>query len=204
MTAPSTTTRQPRRGWLIAALAATLTVLLGSIFAAVAWGGTWGQGSSMGSGFGGSGYGSDAAQAAPDLPGQVVRVSAADMGGPMMGGRTGMGGGMMYLRADRTTVAHGQVSFLVTNDGRRDHELVVLPLADGESAGNRTIGADNQIDETGSLGEASSTNAEGTGEGIAPGTSGWVTLTLPPGHYELACNLPGHYAAGMSTELTVT
>ncbi|MGV8965839.1 MAG: plastocyanin/azurin family copper-binding protein [Cellulomonas sp.] len=206
MTAPSTTARTPYRGWLIAALAATLTVLLGSVFAAVAWGGTWGQdapASMMGSGFGGSGHRSAAALADPDLPGQVVRVSAADMGGPMMGG-TDMRDGMMYLRAERTTVAHGEVSFLVTNDGRRDHELVVLPLADGESAGNRTIGAEDQIAETGSLGEASSTNAEGTGEGIAPGTSGWVTLTLPPGHYELVCNLPGHYAAGMYTELTVT
>lgn len=204
--APSTT-RKPRRGWLVAALAATVTVLLGSAFATVAWGGTWGQDATtsiMGSGFGGSRYGSDAAQTAPDLPGQVVRVAVSDMGGPMMGGRTGMSGEVMYLSADRTTVAHGTVSFLVTNHGLRDHELVVLPLADGESAGNRTIGDDNQIAETGNLGEASSTNGEGTGEGLQPGTSGWVTLTLPPGNYELVCNLPGHYAAGMYTELTVT
>ena len=30
-----------------------------------------------------------------------------------------------------------------------------------------------------------------------------MTLTLAPGRYELICNLPGHYAAGMFTELTV-
>jgi uncharacterized cupredoxin-like copper-binding protein len=36
-----------------------------------------------------------------------------------------------------------------------------------------------------------------------PGASGWVTVTLPPGRYELVCNLPGHYAAGMYTQLTV-
>ncbi|MGV8964931.1 MAG: sulfocyanin-like copper-binding protein [Cellulomonas sp.] len=29
-------------------------------------------------------------------------------------------------------------------------------------------------------------------------------MTLAPGHYELICNLPGHYAAGMYTELTVS
>lgn len=42
------------------------------------------------------------------------------------------------------------------------------------------------------------------GEGILPSGSGWVTLDLQPGRYELLCNLPGHYRAGMYTELTVT
>ena len=46
--------------------------------------------------------------------------------------------------------------------------------------------------------------AEGAGQGILPGTSGWVSITLEPGRYELVCNLPGHYAAGMYTQLTVT
>lgn len=154
--------------------------------------------------FGGSRYASDAAQAAPDLPGQVVRVAVSDMGGPMMGARTAMSGAVMYLSVDRTTVAHGTVSFLVINVGRLDHELVVLPLANGRSAGNRTIDGDHQIAETDNLGEASLTNGKGAGEGLQPGASGWVTLTLPRGHYELVCNLPGHYAAGMYTELTVT
>jgi uncharacterized cupredoxin-like copper-binding protein len=31
-----------------------------------------------------------------------------------------------------------------------------------------------------------------------------VTVTLAPGHYELVCNLPGHYTAGMYTQLDVT
>ena len=44
----------------------------------------------------------------------------------------------------------------------------------------------------------------GAGDGIDPGSIGWVTLNLPPGTYELLCNLPGHYAAGMYTELTIT
>jgi len=34
-----------------------------------------------------------------------------------------------------------------------------------------------------------------------PGTTGWVTLHLAPGRCELICNLPGHYARGMFTEL---
>jgi len=37
-----------------------------------------------------------------------------------------------------------------------------------------------------------------------PGASGWVTVTLAPGQYELVCNLAGHYTAGMYAQLTVT
>ena len=33
--------------------------------------------------------------------------------------------------------------------------------------------------------------------------SAGVTLNLPPGRYELACNLPWHYADDMYTELRV-
>lgn len=40
--------------------------------------------------------------------------------------------------------------------------------------------------------------------GIDPGAIGWVTVDLPRGAYELVCNLPGHYAAGMYTELRVS
>ena len=58
--------------------------------------------------------------------------------------------------------------------------------------------------EAGSLGEASRTCAAGGGDGIAPGASSWVTVTLPAGRYEIVCNLPGHYAAGMYAQLVVT
>ena len=49
------------------------------------------------------------------------------MGGPMMGPRNGMMGGAMRMTADRSTVAHGTVSFLVTNAGTISHELAILP-----------------------------------------------------------------------------
>ena len=50
---------------------------------------------------------------------------------------------------------------------------------------------------------ASNECGAGAGEGIAPGDASWVTLALKPGRYELVCNLPGHYAAGMYAELDV-
>ncbi|WP_234714087.1 hypothetical protein [Mycolicibacterium chlorophenolicum] len=41
------------------------------------------------------------------------------------------------------------------------------------------------------------------GDGILPATTGWTTVTLTPRRYELLCNIAGHYAAGMYTELDV-
>lgn len=153
---------------------------------------------------GGAGFLSRTRCVAPNLPGPVVSVSLTNMGGPMLRPRNGMMGGAMRMTADRNTVAHGPVSFLVTNAGTISHELVILPLPESQIPGTRPIGADAKIDEAGSLGEASNTCADGAGQRILPGASGWVTVTLPPGRYELVCNLPGHYAAGMYTQLTVT
>lgn len=154
---------------------------------------------------GGSGLLSRQSCAPPSLPSPVVNVSLTNMGGPVMRQDNGMmKGGAMRLTADRATVSAGQVSFLVTNLGSISHELVVLALPARQLAGTRPIGGDGRIDEAGSVGEASNTCAEGAGQGILPGTSGWVTLTLPPGRYELLCNLPGHYGAGIYTQLTVT
>jgi len=142
----------------------------------------------------------------PNLPGTVVNVSVTNMGGPMLGG-PGMGGGvrggMMRLTADVTSVPHGTVSFVATNLGSINHELVILPLPGNQIAGTRPLRDDSTVDEAASIGEASNTCGSGTGDGIAPGASSWTTVTLAPGRYELVCNLPGHYAAGMYTQLTI-
>ena len=113
-------------------------------------------------------------------------------------------GGRMVLRSDRLDVPSGTVSLRLTNAGGVDHELVVLPLAGGKQIGGREVSADGTVEESDSLGEASRTNGPGAGDGIAPGPAGWVTLDLAPGRYELVCNLPGHYAAGMYTLLVVS
>ena len=188
-----------RRPLLVGALVAAVVALVAS--GAVAVGALSG-----GVGPGRHGFLAGSAHDAPKLPGTVVTVSLRNMGGPMMGGQgsTMMGRGSMGLIADHATVPHGTVSFFVTNDGSINHEMVVLPLADSQAAGTRPIAGDGRVDETGSLGEASKTNGEAAGEGIVPGASGWMTITLAPGHYELVCNLAGHYRSGMFTELTVT
>jgi len=138
------------------------------------------------------------------LPGSTVNVMLGDMGmTQMMSGIAPLGSHMM-LRATPGTVPAGQVSLVASNMGWRTHELVILPLPPGSTAGQRVPGPDGKVDETGSLGEASASCAEGTGDGITAGTVGWTTVTLAPGRYELVCNLENHYADGMHQELVVT
>ena len=152
--------------------------------------------------------------AVPSLPGRVVTATLSDMGGhgmrgggSMMGGRwTGAGwhGGMMRVTLQPRAVPTGAVSLLVRNAGVMEHELVVLPLGAHAAVGQRPVGGDGRVSEAGSLGEASATCGAGEGDGLTPGSVGWTTLDLRPGRYELVCNLPGHYAAGMYAELDVT
>lgn len=161
-----------------------------------------GPASMMGSGSGYH-YSARACSAPAGLPGTTIRVTLADMGmTSMMGGDAPMGA-HMRLRASASVVAAGQVSLVAENRGWRTHELVVLPLSPGASAGQRVPGPDGKVSEAGSLGEASASCAAGTGEGIRAGAAGWVTLTLPRGRYELVCNLRNHYADGMYAEVDV-
>ena len=194
-----------RRPLLVAALVAAVVALVASAAVAV--------GAGNGGAIPGSiGLLSGSSPAAPSLPGTVVNVSLADIGGSMMGQRGGMmgqrsgmmSGGSMRLSADHATVPHGTVSFLATNGGSINHEMVILPLPASQAVGARPTGADAKANEAGSLGEASNTNGKGAGQGVAPGASSWITVTLAPGQYELVCNLPNHYTAGMYTQLTVT
>jgi len=137
------------------------------------------------------------------LPGTTVHVMLGDMGMTrMLRGVAPMGAHMM-LRARPARVSAGEVSFVVGNMGWRTHEMVVLPLAPGQTAGQLRPGDDGRVAETGSLGEVSASCAAGSGEGIEPGTVGWVTLTLPAGRYELVCNLRNHYANGMHQAFSV-
>ena len=142
---------------------------------------------------------------APTLGGTVVDVTLTDMGG-MMGGPM-MGGewrSMARVFVSPGVVPAGTVSLRVVNQGALTHELAALPLPAGQAVGTRAVGGGGQVDEAGSLGEASRTCGAGAGDGIAAGAAGWLTLTLRRGPYELMCNLPGHYAAGMHTELDIS
>ena len=206
-----------RRRLLVVATAAAVALTAASLTAV-----TYAHGSPGPSGWSGPAMmrgpgGGSTCQVPASLRGQQVTVMLGDMTGPMMGGGwpggpmmggwsggpTGSAGAMM-LHAVPQTVSAGTVTLVVVNHGTRTHELVVLPLTTGQAVGTRAVGADNTVDETGGLGEASKACGAGTGNGITAGSTGWVTLTLAPGRYELVCNLPGHYTAGMHTQLNVT
>jgi len=138
------------------------------------------------------------------LPGRIVNVTLADMGMTRMMSGTAPLGAHMMLRVSPATMPAGQITVVASNLGWRTHELVILPLAGGAAAGQRVAGSDGKVAETGSLGEASRSCGSGTGDGITSGTVSWTTLTLPPGRYELICNLPNHYVDGMYQQLVVT
>ena len=139
------------------------------------------------------------ASCGPSHPrGQIVRVTLSDRGGGMMGANAMM----VALGVAPDVVGAGPVTFIATNVGALNHELLILP-APRDGVGTRPVAATGKIDESSSLGEASTSCGEGRGNGISPGTSSWVTLTLPRGNYELLCDVPWHYANGMFAPLSV-
>ncbi len=99
------------------------------------------------------------------------------------------------VKTDATTAKAGEVIFTVTNAGGIGHEFLVvktdipagqIPL-DGDHFAEPTDGLE-VIDEIGEY---------------AAGTTETLTLNLEPGTYQLVCNLPDHYSAGMYMTFTV-
>ena len=126
----------------------------------------------------------------------VPKPASAPMPGMNMGGTTSAGApagsvpvtlGEMFVHPARTAFSAGKVTFYAKNDGATSHMFMVerAPLK-FDSPGNPTESAAQA--DTGLL---------------APGKSKAVTVTLEPGTYVLFCNVPGHYAAGQHTTITV-
>jgi uncharacterized cupredoxin-like copper-binding protein len=115
--------------------------------------------------------------------------------GPEMIGM--MGHGMMAVRIDHDTVKAGQVRFDVTNWSRgMIHELLVIRvdspqvLLPYDYAQGKI--AEDQVKPLGDTGN------------LEPNASTTLDIALTPGTYLLIGNVPGDYAAGMATPLTVT
>ena len=103
----------------------------------------------------------------------------------------------MGIKVSQDSAPHGIVAFKVTNDSKDTvHEMIVMQL---KHPGQPLPYIENEKrvdeDKAGDKGEVSE---------LDPGHSGSLTLNLQPGEYLLICNVPGHYAAGMWTEFTVT
>jgi len=117
------------------------------------------------------------------------------MGPGMMG--PGMMMGMMAVRINQSGVKAGVVRFDVTNWSRGMlHEMLVVAVDNPQAPlpydYSRAKVAEDQVKVLGDTGD------------LQPGASYTLDISLTPGSYLLICNVPGHYAAGMVTPLTVT
>ncbi len=102
----------------------------------------------------------------------------------------------MGITASPATIPAGRVSFTATNSSKdMTHEMIVAALA-ADAPPLPYVQDKQRVDErTEHLGEVSE---------LAPGKTGTLQLTLSPDKYLLYCNVAGHYALGMWTEITVT
>jgi uncharacterized cupredoxin-like copper-binding protein len=134
------------------------------------------------------------APAAAQAPGASAGGAAKPATPPSTAGAAAAAGkvdvklGEMFVRPNTQVVRAGKVTFTVSNTGTLTHEMIVekTPVS---------------IDPSGKANEG---HAAGEVPETLPGKSGKVTLSLKAGTYQLFCNVPGHYAAGQRTNLTVT
>jgi uncharacterized cupredoxin-like copper-binding protein len=114
---------------------------------------------------------------APALP--VVRITERDF----------------HIAATPRIVQAGAVELAVWNKGPVAHELLVVRTGGG-ALPLRTDGL--TVDE-----DAIEHNTLGVLEPGQPGKTRTLRLNLRPGHYELICNMFGHYLGGMHARLVV-
>jgi nitrite reductase (NO-forming) len=123
---------------------------------------------------------------------------ASEGGGHSMGGHApttvapAKGGiatelGEMFVKPAQTEIKAGKVTFIAKNVGHMPHMLMIekTPLK---------MDAPGQPTESGALAD--------TGL-IQPGQTKSITVSLKKGTYALFCNVPGHYASGQKTTITV-
>ena len=96
---------------------------------------------------------------------------------------------------DETTATAGDITFRIKNSGTIDHEFVVV----------KTEIPVGEFLIEGGLFPEDQTGIEVIDE-IPPfsvGRTEELTVNLSEGQYQLVCNLPGHYQAGMHTAFIV-
>jgi uncharacterized cupredoxin-like copper-binding protein len=94
--------------------------------------------------------------------------------------------GDMWIKADKTTVKAGEVTFAVKNSGATAHGMA-FALTPVKAEGG-------MLDDSALLYK---------GNQLPGGESQSLTAELKAGAYELVCFMPGHYAAGQKIAFTV-
>jgi uncharacterized cupredoxin-like copper-binding protein len=124
-------------------------------------------------------------------------VSGGMMGGMMGPGMKGMMGGMVGHGMMAFRIKAGTVHFDVVDWSRGMlHEMLIVAVDDPQAPMPYEYSAvkviEDQVKVMGDIGD------------LRANQSHTLDVTLTPGAYLLICNVPGHYAAGMVTPLTVT
>jgi uncharacterized cupredoxin-like copper-binding protein len=135
---------------------------------------------------------------APASSGTTVNVTVGDTAG--LNGR-------MTLTPDVNGVPAGDVTFVVTNNGTIDHEMVVLQTSTAfdqlpvDNAGDPpapVASGGDKVSEDKNVGETGDPN-------LKPGVTRTFTIkNMKAGSYALVCNIARHYGLGMRAAFTVT
>jgi uncharacterized cupredoxin-like copper-binding protein len=115
--------------------------------------------------------------------------------------------GPMTLVADKSTAPAGKISFVITNTGTIEHELVVLKLTGSQTWNSLPItdAGDPPVPVTSGANKVSEANdVADTGTNLKPGETRTLDATLPAGNYALVCNIAKHYGQGMRAGLTIS
>ena len=98
------------------------------------------------------------------------------------------------VELDSNSLSAGSYSFNVINDGSLPHELVIIksdtPLSELEAVG-------------GFLDEEATGIIIGEVENLGANAEEPLNVDLEAGNYLFVCNIGGHFALGMATEVTV-
>jgi uncharacterized cupredoxin-like copper-binding protein len=97
------------------------------------------------------------------------------------------------ITLDQSSVAAGEVTFNISNEGPSTHEFVVIQ---SDLAPDALPVSDDEVQED-------QVDAIGEQEDIAANTTTDLSLDLAPGSYIVFCNITGHYSQGMYAGLTV-
>jgi len=102
----------------------------------------------------------------------------------------------MFMNLSAATAPAGVVTFVITNEGTKEHEFVVLSTPTAADALNFDEALDEVVEDDYTVVDEI--------EEIPAGSTANLTVDLVAGHYPLICNLEGHYAMGMQADFDVT
>jgi uncharacterized cupredoxin-like copper-binding protein len=137
------------------------------------------------------------ASAAPSAPSATTQPTDAATAAPSA---AALDGGTVTLSewkvAMPATIKAGKATFTIANAGTTPHEMLIFKSDLAPSA--------YPTDASGIIEDGAGVSVLSDGENIDPGKTQTRTVDLTPGTYLFVCNIPGHFALGMYTVVTVT